>query len=246
MVEVTEAPASENIPEGYEKLYEKLSELSAEHKEIDDILLNIVNYPKELLELVVNNEETIPFVSNYLKHIDDEKSTGAITAEELELGIPLLQQWDQRWGYVTYGDNIIAINGCGPTCMSMVYTGLTKNVDKTPADMADFCIENSYYAADNGTSWMFMTKGAETLGLISEKITVNERTITECLNNGKPVICSMMPGDFTTTGHFIVLRGITNEGRLLINDPNNIARSNQEWDMETVLQQIRAAWSYSY
>lgn len=246
--EVSQAPAvtaQPEIPEGYEEVYEKLSAMAEEHEEINDILLNLVNYPKDLLELAANNEETISFVSNYLKHIGDEKSTGSITAEELSLGIPLLQQWDQRWGYVTYGSNIVAINGCGPTCMSMVYAGLTKNVDKTPADMADFCIENSYYAADSGTSWMFMTEGAKKLGLNAEKITVNSTTITECLNHAKPVICSMMPGDFTTTGHFIVLRGITKEGRLLINDPNNIARSNQEWDMDTVLSQVRAAWAYS-
>ena len=56
----------------------------------------------------------------------------------------------------------------------------------------------------------------------------------------------MKPGDFTETGHFIVLRGITQDGKLLVNDPNNISRSEKEWDMDTVLKQIKAAWSYSY
>lgn len=32
------------------------------------------------------------------------------------------------------------------------------------------------------------------------------------------VIAIMAPGHFTTTGHFIVLRGITEEGKVLVAD----------------------------
>ena len=41
--------------------------------------------------------------------------------------MPLLLQWDERWGYRYYGDQMMAINGCGPTCLSMVVSYLTQN-----------------------------------------------------------------------------------------------------------------------
>lgn len=248
--EVTEEPKVTpfvvDVPEGYEEVYDALYDMREEYPEIEDILINMEQYPLELLTLLSNNMETLSFVSDYLMHVDDEEAAGSITAEELNGTIPLFQQWDKRWGYVKYGSNIIAINGCGPTCLSMVYTGLTGSVEKDPAAIADFCIENNYYTEDAGTSWSLMLEGAKKLGLNAEKISIGAETIKEKLTSGQPVICSMKPGDFTDTGHFIVLRAITEEGKLLINDPNNISRSEKEWDLDTVLGQVKSAWAYSY
>ena len=244
---VTSTPLVVDVPEGYDEIYNKLYQKREEYLEMDDILINIGRYPMDLLTLLSGNIETLSFVKDYPMHSNDEEAVGAIQEEELkDITIPLFQQWDKRWGYVKYGSNIIAINGCGPTCMSMVYIGLTGDTDKNPAVIADFCIDNDYYTEDFGTSWSLMLQGAQRLGLNAEKISNEESKIRKKLENGQPVICSMKPGDFTTTGHFIVLRGITEEGKLLLNDPNNISRSQKEWDVDTVLKQIKAAWVYSY
>lgn len=240
-------PLVADIPEGYKTIYDKLYAMREEYSEMDDILLNIGQYPKDVLRLLVHNTETLGFVSDYLMHVDDEEASGGITEEETAaLNPPLFQQWDKRWGYVQYGSNIIAINGCGPTCMSMVYTGLTGDLEKSPAQMAEYCIENGYYTEDSGTSWSLMLNGARQLGLQAERLAISQKAITEKLQSGGLIICSMKPGDFTTTGHFIVLRGVTEEGKLLINDPNSISRSNTEWELDTVLKQVKAAWAYSY
>ncbi len=240
-------PFTVNVPEGYEDVYDKLYAMRDEYPKIEDILMNMGKYPIELLELLASNPETLDFASDYMMHIDDEKVTGEITKEELEeLTPPLLLQWDKRWGYVKYGNNIIAINGCGPTCMSMVYTGLTKDLSKNPAEIAGFCIENDYYADEYGTSWSLMLEGAKKLGLNAEKIGIGQQAIREKLERGCLVICSMAPGDFTDTGHFIVLRGITSKGKLLVNDPNSTSRSQKKWKLDTVAKQVKAAWAYSY
>lgn len=240
-------PFTVDVPEGYEDVYDKLYAMREDYSGIDDILLNLKQYPEALLNLLAGNPETLEFVSGYLMHMDDEKANGEITQEELdELTPPLFLQWDKRWGYVKYGGNIIAINGCGPTCMSMVYTGLTKDLSKSPAEIADFCIENDYYADDSGTSWSLMSEGAKKLGLNAEKIGIGQQAIQEKLESGCLVICSMAPGDFTDTGHFIVLRGMTKKGKFLINDPNSQSRSQKKWEAETVLKQVKAAWAYSY
>lgn len=242
----TATPFVVDAPEGYEEVCSKLYDMREDHPEVDDILINVGKYPLDLLELLTKNTETLSFVCDYLMHVDDEEATSGIVEDDLVNMIPLLQQWDKRWGYTKYGDNMLAINGCGPTCMSMVYTGLTGNVDKNPAVLADFCIDNSYYTDDSGTSWALMTSGAEALGLNAEKLSLTQDEIKERIEMGQPVICSMMPGDFTETGHFIVLWDITEEGKLLVNDPNSILRSQTEWDFEVVFGQIKAAWAYSY
>ena len=44
-----------------------------------------------------------------------------------------------------------------------------------------------------------------------------------------PVIASMGKGHFTNGGHFIVLIGVTDSGKILVYDPVSVNRSNQEW-----------------
>ena len=54
------------------------------------------------------------------------------------------------------------------------------------------------------------------------------------LSEGHPVISSQSPGLFTGGGHFIVLRGITADGKILVNDPNDNDRKqylNRQFDM---------------
>lgn len=245
-VKPSATPFVVDVPEGYDVIYQKLYGKRGDYPKLDDILLSMERYPKDVLEMLANNMETLDFVSDYLKHVDDTEASGGISAEELQQeGIPLFQQWDKRWGYVTYGDNIIAINGCGPTCLSMVYTGLTGKSNYMPADMAGFCIEYNYYNPESGTDWSLMLNGARKLGLDSQRVEVSKKSVKRRLKEGKPVIASMKPGDFTTTGHFIVLTGLTEEGKVTVNDPNSIANSQKEWELDMVIKQTKAAWSYA-
>ena len=80
-------------------------------------------YPKGVIELLDKNEETIDFVEDYeeKKDLPAAETLDAVTQGE----IPLLIQWDERWGYAPYGNSIVAVSGCGPTCMAMVAAGLT-------------------------------------------------------------------------------------------------------------------------
>ena len=111
----TATPFAVDVPEGYDGIYQKLYGRRKEFPQLDDILLSMERYPKDVLRMLVNNSETIDFVSDYLKHVDDKEANGGITAEELQQeGIPLFLQWDKRWGYVTYGNNIIAVGYIPP------------------------------------------------------------------------------------------------------------------------------------
>ena len=49
----------------------------------------------------------------------------------------------------------------------------------------------------------------------------------------------MAKGHFTSNGHFIVLRGITEDGKVLVADPASYKRSGQEWSMSIILNEAR-------
>ena len=50
--------------------------------------------------------------------------------------------------------------------------------------------------------------------------------------DGKLVIAIMSAGHFTRGGHFIVLRGITDDGKILVADCASYERSQKEWDSQ--------------
>ncbi len=199
-------------------------------------------YPQELIDLWERNEEARDFVVDYPKY-KDRKWEIDLSKEAEQDGIPLLLQWDRRWGYEAYGSSMIAVTGCGPTCLSMVYIGLTGDDSMNPKKMAAFSEKKEYYT-ENGTSWDLMTKGAEALGLSAEELPLDENRIRQCLLDGEPVICSMGPGDFTREGHFIVLTGVDGEGKILLHDPNSRRNSEVSWEYERLAGQIKNLWGF--
>ena len=157
---------------------------------------------------------------------------------------PLLIQWDERWGYIHYGDGIIANSGCGPTALAMVAAGLTGDNSITPYKIASYAGANGYYVAGSGSSWSLMTEAALNFGVAGTEIALSESSVTEELNAGHPIICSMKQGDFTTDGHFIVLTGMA-DGKIQVHDPNSKERSSRTWDYATLEPQIENLWSFT-
>lgn len=200
-------------------------------------------YPKELIDLLEKNEETYDFVINYPEN-KERDFTIDLSEEIKQERIPLLMQWDERWGYKKYGSNMIALTGCGPTCLSMVYIGLTGDDSMNPKEMAKFSEKSGYYT-ENGTAWSFMTEGAGILGLSAEELSLDENCIKQRLSEGKPIICSVGAGDFTTQGHFIVLTSVDKNGNILLNDPNSRKNSEQAWEYTRLERQIKNLWSYT-
>ena len=158
--------------------------------------------------------------------------------------VPFLYQIDPQWASHPYAGGTVEKNGCGPTCLSMVYVALTGRDDLDPAAMADFS-ERSGYTTDGMTAWALMSDGAAELGLTSEELPASTAAVREALLAEKPIICSVGPGDFTTTGHFIVLSGLTEDGEVTVHDPNSVERSSRPWDLERVLGQCLNLWAFS-
>lgn len=219
---------------------EALYKLSKQYPEFQPVYEKREEYPEELLSSLCNTPEMIDFVDGYLTA--EKKASGKLTKKELSEGIPLLLQWDKRWGYASYGNSNIGLSGCAPTCLSMVIVGLTGEEDATPYKLAKFAEENGYYLEGTGTTWSIMTEGVSFFGITGQEIPLSKDRVLSCLNNNNPIICSMKPGDFTTEGHFVVLSG-TEDGKIKVNDPNSRARS-KAWDYETLEGQIKNLWAF--
>lgn len=209
----------------------------------ESVILRASGCPESLIELAERNPETFEFAKNYNKYAD--KDWDIDISDEVEEGqIPLFIQWDKRWGYQEYGGNFMALNGCGPTCLSMVYCGLTGDTQWNPLKMAQWSQEHGYYVPGAGTAWSLMSDGAESFGLTAREASPNVDTVTSALAAGKVIIGCMGPGDFTTQGHFIVLTKMTGSGKLVVNDPNSKKRSSMTWDPERVVSQMKDMWIY--
>lgn len=158
--------------------------------------------------------------------------------------VPYLYQRDRAWAASSYAGGTIAENGCGPTALAMAYICLTGDTSMGPQEMASFS-EREGYVSDGMTAWALMSDGARELGLESHELAPSAGKVRAALEAGHPVICSMGPGDFTSTGHFIVLAGMNDAGELLLRDPNSSSRSAAAWDMDRVLGQCKNLWELS-
>lgn len=136
--------------------------------------------------------------------------------------IPHYLQTD--YANVPYGSSNIAACGCGPTSFAMVASYLT-GTTITPADAVAWC-GNSYYVWGAGTSWSYFEAAAKHFGCGAVRESYDANEVLKALSEGHPVISSQHAGLFTRGGHFIVLRGVENGNKVLVNDPNDSEAKN--------------------
>ena len=195
-------------------------------------------YPQSLIELYERNPETRDFVLNYPFR---ESRDVDLSAWKDTQTVPLFLQWDTMWGYEKYGNGFLAITGCGPTCLAMVGYFYTRDENMNPRQIARFAQENGYYSRGSGSSWTLISQGSEKLGLKATELPLVKKKMLNALEDGKPIICAMGKGDFTTTGHYIVLTGVK-DGEFQVNDPNSVINSGKLWSYEQLEGQIRNLW----
>lgn len=229
-----------------DEIVTKLEDLSHSDPKINEILNNIDRYPDKYLELLSKNIETINFVLNYPNHTSKSNSKKTSVEEYYTPGeIPLFLQWDKNWGYDMYGEDPISINGCAPTSLAMVSVGLTGNTSVTPLSVSDYAYKNGYYIDGVGSSWSLISEGSKHFGLKSHELPLNKSSILSTLESGNPIILTVGPGTFTSTGHFLVLTGLTDDGKIKINDPNSKLNSSKSWDVDIFLNETKNLWKIS-
>lgn len=224
----------------WEETLQKLEEIGRQNPTVQKIYQNSSDYPEIMLTALANNPEMADFVAGYPDN--DGSVTGGISEQEKEQSFPLFLQWDSRWGYQDYGGENIGLAGCGPTCLSMVMYYLTRDESFTPDRIAEYSMKHGYYVEGTGTAWALLTDFPTAYGVRVEELGAAEDALKAKLDDGGVLICAMRKGDFTLTGHFIVIYGYE-DGKFLVNDPNCAARS-RGWSFAQISGQIKNIWAY--
>ncbi len=149
-------------------------------------------------------------------------------------------QLDERWADILYGtSSTIGQGGCGPTSMAIVISTLT-GAAHDPVELARWSVANGHRCEGNGSYHSLIPAAAAAYGLSCEK-NLDAQGIVDALSSGKLVVVIMSKGHFTRGGHFIVLRGVTSGGKILVADPASYGRSGQEWDLSIIMDESNKA-----
>ncbi|MDD4843575.1 MAG: C39 family peptidase [Anaerotignum sp.] len=175
---------------------------------------------------------------------EDEKTTDEKILQSDTIDLIYYSQNDSRWKTTIYGgDNIIGVFGCGPTTLAMLVTTLTGN-EITPNMTAKWALDNGHFCNDSGSYHSIIPNGAQNYGLTSKSLSnPSKDTIFQELSKGNLVVVLMDRGIFTSQGHFIILRGVTADGKVLIADSQSPENSEVAWDIDTIIKEAKYAAS---
>ncbi len=178
---------------------------------------------------------TDPTITELVQVEGQEILTGGV------VDIVYFYQGGEAWAELPYGSDNIGGYGCGPTAMAMVVSSLTGSaVD--PSAMAQWAVEHGYWARKSGSYLSIVEGTARAYGLRAESF--DGRTPDELLDellSGRLLVALMGPGHFTSRGHFILLRGFTLSGEILVADPNSPERSLSVWDPQIILDELSSS-----
>lgn len=174
---------------------------------------------------------------NQENNISVRRSYEGITFTDTDTPVVYYNQADSRWGNQKYVSKTIASTGCGPTALAIVVSTLTGTAYDPPA-ICEWARTGNYYVHGKGSVHSLIPDGARHFGLQVSGCSYTEgQRIVDALSSGSLVVAIMSKGHFTTGGHFIVLRGVTADGKILVADPGSTARSQQKWDLSIILNE---------
>lgn len=181
-----------------------------------------------------------PVITEFTMYGNQELLTGGI------VDIVYYNQSEEPWCNMSFGPDLIGGYGCGPTVMAMVISSLTSEII-TPGDMAQWAYEHGYCAPGSGSYLSIVEGTASAFGLKTKKQEIHTPDELRLeLGTGKLFVALMTEGHFTSSGHFILLRGVTLDGKILVADPNSRERSLATWDPQLLLDETKAKlWGIS-
>lgn len=141
-------------------------------------------------------------------------------------GVPLYFQND--YPDEVYGEGTVASNGCSAASLAMVATYLTGR-EYLPDEIA------RYFGDSAENNIARLEKGSEAMKLPFRKA-ANWHETEAALEAGKVVIALMDNRSlFTTSQHFIILTGLNDKGRIMVNDSQKT--NYDKWDIKKGLRE---------
>ena len=158
------------------------------------------------------------------------------TVENCVKEVTYFNQTEEPWASLPYGTSNVGAAGCGPTSMAIVISTFTgQNV--TPEITKTFAEQNGEYVPNVGTSHSFVKNAATHWGLTCERVGKNRMDyVVESLKDGKLVveICEAYTITGGSSGHFIVLTGVTADGYITIADCASRERTGKLYSVEAI------------
>ncbi|MEE0382446.1 MAG: cell wall hydrolase [Oscillospiraceae bacterium] len=178
--------------------------------------------PPETEPTTVPTEETIP------EETTATEETVPVETEAPKVTIDAVPHYHQsEYPDIRYGNGTIATSGSSIAALAMVATYMTDHV-YTPADIAD-------YAVQYGGSHYKRLEKVSDLMQIPWKRALNVNEALKAVREGKIAIAlmgsrSVFPGG----NHFIVLTGVTEDGKIWVLDPDD--RDYGAWGVGELLE----------
>ncbi len=215
---------------GISALWDKIT---APDEEEDAPVNQLAGEPALVIDLPISD----PSVTELLE-IDGRQ---ILTGGAIEINY--FNQGDETWADQPYGSDNIGRYGCGPTAMVMAVTSMT-GTESDPTTMAEWAVEQGYWARKSGSYLSIVEGTAAAFGLHAESLTEHTpEAMREALLSGDLLVALMGPGHFTQGGHFLLIRGITLSGEVLVADPNSTERSLTTWDPQLILDELSTSTS---
>lgn len=160
-------------------------------------------------------------------------------------GFTVYSQYDPAWADTAYSSSTIGTSGCGPAAMAMIITTLTGQ-RVTPVATAKYAADRNQYVPGQGSRWTLPDVVAPKWGLKAEIIGANMPKITATIRAGGLVIVSGQgPKPFTSGGHYIVIRAVTDDGKWLVGDSAHSDTSDKKWDPTQLLASMNDGSVYA-
>ena len=206
------------------------------------ILIHILIFIQFSIEIekssnIFNNKSDLNNKHNAIIEIINNKD---FIIKSKNINLHYYNQTDIRWANKIYGeDDIISIYGCGPTVLSMIVSSMT-NDNITPDKMAEWSYLNGYFCNNSGSYHSIIPLGLSQWGLnIKPMLDYSKQNLLNTISNGNIIVALMGNGHFTQTGHFIIIRDISENSKLLIADPLSLENSLIEWEPEIILNEAK-------
>lgn len=150
-------------------------------------------------------------------------------------------QGEEPWASLPYGSSNIRQAGCGPTALAIVISTLGGQT-VTPQMTAKYAMDHGEYVAGKGTSHAFPTNAAKNWGLPVERVTRNRMDyVVSELKKGKLAVVICAENTISgSSGHYIVLSGVTADGYITIADPGSRSRTGNLYSPSTIQSYARS------
>lgn len=154
--------------------------------------------------------------------------------------VPFYKQGSVEWGNQTFGGGTLASDACCPAAIAMAVSYF-KGERITPAEIAARYDSDAYRSVEQGSYGGKMCLAAAIdYGLQVEAgvDSLSGSRIRQALEAGSKIVMSMKPdnggGRYATVYHYVTLAGLTEDGRVIVNNPGINTDVTYD-DMETIL-----------